>query len=573
MIIDTNKKLAGILVPAFALRSHEDLGIGDTHSIKEAINFCHANNFGVLQLLPISETGGDNSPYNAISAMALDPVYIHFSKSAPDLVPGLSDEDFEQIEPSTENIVDYPKVKNTKFTLLKKAFEKYQLAENKTLALFKNEFENFEKTNQNWLPDYALFRTIVDLKAGDARWTLWETELKDIASAKVWINKPEQNERKKNCRFYSYVQWVANRQWTAVKEYADKKQVKLIGDIPFGVSRYSADVWANPDLFELEWSGGAPPERFFQSDKFTTAWGQNWGIPLYKWLAHERENYRWWNARVHSVTKYFHGFRLDHVLGFYRIYSFPWLPENNEKFTDLSIEKAKELTGGNIPGFSPRDDETEKSALLNCQEGEARLKAILKAAPEAIIIAEDLGTVPKYVRPSLKKLGIPGFSIPIFERDEIDRSFVPADKLPALNLTTYGTHDNQPVASYYEDLVKWWHGEDGDNGWLEIKQLMSFLNLDEHEAPITYTDQLACTFFKVLFSTPCWLAVLMITDLLGTKQCFNRPGTSNASNWSERLEKPLSEYTLDDNYSKKIACARESIAQTNRQPNILQTIV
>lgn len=361
------------------------------------------------------------------------------------------------------------------------------------------------------------------------------------------------------------MQWVAHRQWSAVKEYADKKQVKLIGDIPFGVSRYSADVWANPDLFDLDWSGGSPPELFFQADKFTAVWGQNWGIPLYKWATHEKENYRWWNLRVRQVTKYFHGFRLDHVIGFFRIYAFPWLPENNHTLTELTPEQAKTITGGNLPKFIPRNDEPKDSALLNCQEGEERLKVILQAAPDTIVIAEDLGVVPVYVRPALKRLGIPGFSIPLFERGETDRSFLPADQLPALNLTTYGTHDNEPLASYYEDLVSWWHGKDGHNGWLEIQRLMRFLHLDENNPPKQYNDELACTFFKVLFSSPCWLAVLMITDLLGTKQRFNRPGTSNTSNWSERLEKPMSEYVLDKNYAKKIACARELIAQTKRQ--------
>jgi 4-alpha-glucanotransferase len=566
MIIDTNKKLAGILVPAFALRTKDDLGIGDTQAVKEAIDFCHVNNFGVLQLLPINETGGDNSPYNAISAMALDPVYIHFSKQALDMIPGLIAEDLNDAITSSATIIDYSKVKNTKNSLLQKAFARYEAGKVKNFISLNNEFKLFQSNNKNWLQDYSLFRAIVDLKNGNARWTEWEPDLRNVDLARGWIDGREQIERKKICLFYNYVQWIAHRQWSAIKDYAQKQQVKLIGDIPFGVSRYSADVWANANLFDLEWSGGAPPERFFQADKFTSIWGQNWGIPLYKWSAHEKENYRWWNSRIQQVTKYFHGFRLDHVLGFFRIYAFPWLPENNLKFTDLTSDEAKIITGGNMPGFKPRNDDTKNSSVLNCQEGEIRLKAILQGAPESIVIAEDLGLVPEYVRPSLKKLGIPGFSIPLFERNEIDRSFLPSDKLPALNLTTYGTHDNEPLASYYEKLVHWWHSEDGHNGWLEMQRLMRFLHLDQNSPPLNYNDELACTFFKVLFLSPCWLAVLMITDLLGTKQCFNRPGTSNSSNWSERLEKPLAEYILDKKYAKKIVCAREFIVQTNRQP-------
>ncbi len=564
MTIDTSKKLAGILVPTFALRTKGDLGIGDTHAVKEAIDFCNANDFGVLQTLPINETGGDNSPYNAISSMALDPIYIHFSKQALDIVPGLIAEDLDEDETLSTTVIDYAKVKATKHSLLQKAFARYDSGKVKNFIALNNEFKLFQQNNKRWLPDYALFRTIVDLKGGHARWTEWEKELRNIDSARTWLDRQGQTKTKKVYYFYNYVQWVAHRQWSWIKEYANKKQVKLIGDIPFGVSRYSADVWANPDLFALEWSGGSPPEGFFQADKFTALWGENWGIPLYNWAAHEKENYNWWNCRVQQTTKYFHGFRLDHVIGFFRIYAFPWLPENNEKFTNLTPEEVKTITGGKLPQFKTRNDQTKDSALLNCQEGESRLRIILQAAPQAIVIAEDLGVVPEYVRPTLKKLGIPGFSIPIFERKESDRSFFPAEQLPPLNLTTYGTHDNEPLASYYENLVRWWHSEDGDNGWLEIQRLMRFLHLDENHPPKTYNDELACTFFKVLFSSPCWLAVLMITDLLGSKQRFNCPGTSNVSNWSQRLDKPLSEYASEKIYAKKIACVREYIAQTKR---------
>src|SRR5262249_28222171 len=145
---------------------------------------------------------------------------------------------------------------------------------------------------------------------------------------------------------FAYVQWLAYRQWGDVKSYADEKNIRLMGDIPFGVSRYSADVWGQRELFDLSWSGGGPPETFFQGDPFVTRWGQNWGIPLYNWEEHERENYKWWRRRVHGLTKLFHYFRIDHVLGFFRIYSFPWIPERNWEFTDLTEAEAKEKTKG-----------------------------------------------------------------------------------------------------------------------------------------------------------------------------------------------------------------------------------
>jgi len=590
MSIDINKKLAGILVPAFALRSQDDLGIGDTQAVKEAIDFCHQYCLGVLQLLPINETGGDNSPYNAISSMALDPVFIHMSASAPDMVPGLLEEHWRQLSDSEKpavshnesnntnpntagnsdhagGIIDYPQVKRKKNFLLQKAFAQYQSGKVYNYKEVKSEFESFQANNKNWLPDYTIFRAIVAQKQDNAQWTTWEDNLKNIDSARLLLGRDQQFEQSRN--FYAYVQWLAHRQWAEVKAYADKYNVQLIGDIPFGVSRYSADVWANRHLFNLEWSGGAPAEQFFRADQFTAVWGQNWGIPLYNWQAHESENYAWWRCRVNQVTKYFHGFRLDHVLGFFRIYAFPWLPEQNHIFTNLSPEQAAGITGGRLPQFMPGGDDTEKSALRNCQEGEARLKIILAAAGTAFVVAEDLGVVPAYVRPVLKKLGMPGFAIPIFERDESDGSFLPAEKLPALSLATYGTHDNDPLVSYYEGLVKWWHSDDGHAGWLEIQRLMRFLNLDENNPPVAFTSELACAFFRALLFSPCWLTVLMITDLLGTKQRFNLPGTSSASNWSERLAKNLAEYVNDQQCAERFKYLRQLIIETKRQPDFI----
>jgi 4-alpha-glucanotransferase len=149
-----------------------------------------------------------------------------------------------------------------------------------------------------------------------------------LAKARAWslTSAPRPKRLADKQRFYSYVQWVAFSQWRRVRAHADSSAVELMGDIPFGVSRYSADVWCNPQLFDLQWSGGAPPEKFFQSDPFTCQWGQNWGIPLYNWANHEKSNYAFWQRRVKQIASIFHYFRIDHVLGFFRVYSFPWIP-------------------------------------------------------------------------------------------------------------------------------------------------------------------------------------------------------------------------------------------------------
>lgn len=562
--IDAERKIAGLLVPAFALRREGDIGIGDTVSVIEAIDFLKAHHLSVLQLLPINETSGDNSPYNAISSIALEPSYIAL---VPDMVPGLTQEildkhvtaAFKKSSIVSGAVVEYPLIKKIKFDVLRDAFDEFvrrgQVGE---LAAFKKE-------EADWLEDYALFRSLTDFHNGNSCWTMWPQEQSSPRLARAWVEgRPDLTGLIKDCEFYSYVQWVAFSQWAKVRMHADRSGVALMGDIPFGVSRYSADVWSNPQFFDLNWSGGAPPEKFFQSDEFTRRWGQNWGIPLYNWKNLEKDHYSFWTRRVRKCALIFNYFRIDHVLGFYRVYSFPWIPERNEEFAELTEEEAAELTGGLLPRFMERPDEPAANAKLNCRQGEKLLKVILAAAPECGVVAEDLGLVPDYVRPSLVKLGIPGFTIPIFERNEKDRSFTPKEEHAKLSLVTYGTHDHQPIASFYEGLCRWWHGENGHEGWLEVQRLMTFLGLDEIEPPQSFTEDLHHTMIDVLMESPSWLAVLMVSDLLGTTQRFNEPGIAGSSNWSSRLDMSLADYAKDPRFSKPIAWLDQSIAASGR---------
>ncbi|MBY0357636.1 MAG: 4-alpha-glucanotransferase [Candidatus Obscuribacterales bacterium] len=571
-MIDPRQKIAGVLIPVFAMRREGDLGIGDTACVVDGINFCARNGLTVLQMLPINETGGDNSPYNAISSVALDPVYLTVE---PGVIPGLTKDEYEKITANKQALfrsasVDYHQVKELKLSLLKAAWKEFR---DRFLGSTQGgEFLAFEKEHQDWLGSYTLFRILIDENSGNACWTQWASELQNYASALDYINKSEKKESYEDeRRFYTFVQWLAFKQWTDLRKFAEAKHVRLMGDIPFGVSRYSADVWAQRELFDLDWCGGAPPERFFQADPFTCKWGQNWGIPLYKWDVHKKENYNWWRQRVERLTDVFHYFRIDHVLGFFRIYSFPWIPERNSEFLELSEEEASELCDGRLPQFLPRSDELEADALLNAQEGEEILKVILEAAGKNGVVAEDLGVVPDYVRPILTKLGIPGFAIPIFERNEEDKSFKKKDQLPPLSLATYGTHDHWPLVVFYEDMVARWHGADGHEAWRDVQRLMDFLGLDDENPPLTFTEPLYQAFVKTLMESSSWLVVFMIPDLLGTKERFNVPGSSSDSNWSCRLPLSLEGYEKNPDFARRIRYFAESCRQSRRMANLSPT--
>jgi 4-alpha-glucanotransferase len=570
MSVPSYPRLAGTLVPVFALRHENDFGIGDTQAVREAITFSAEHKLGLLQLLPINETGDDNSPYNAISSVALDPVYLTIS---PEEIPGLLPDALAEMMPDNlraefrKGPVQYRKVKQFKLEVLSHAyveFEAVDLEEGTDLAY---EFQAFVESNMGWLPGYTLFRTLLNEYNNNPLWHQWLPEHQSLVSAETWLTTSEDREELVRYRqFTAFVQWIVWRQWAGVRAWADQHKVRLVGDIPFGVSRYGADVWSERELFDLTWSGGAPAEPFFQGEEFLKRWGQNWGIPLYNWDAHRAQNFAWWKQRVVATGKIFHAFRIDHVLGFFRIFSFPWLPQQNLEYINLSPEEAKAKAGGREAHFIPRPDEPEENAKLNCAEGEALLRIIQEAAGETAVVAEDLGMVPKYVPALLQKLRIPGFAIPQFFVDPETRQLIPKGLMPEISVATWGTHDHAPLVHWYQDLTRRWKGPDGHEAWLELQRLMHFLGENEHEPPETLTEKLHEAFLRTLLEAKsCW-TILVISDVLGVDVRFNQPGTSSDDNWSQRLEKPLSAYSDDPVFGAKLRFLRDTVAQTDREP-------
>jgi 4-alpha-glucanotransferase len=309
-----------------------------------------------------------------------------------------------------------------------------------------------------------------------------------------------------------------------------------MGDVPFGVSYYSSDVFSEPEMFDLAWSGGAPPEVAFQNDPFVAKWGQNWGVPLYRWDKMRATGFRWWRQRVRLTRDIFHLFRIDHVLGFYRIYGFPWRPQENAEYLALTHEEARVRTGGKLPRFFGHDDSNAKNQELNRKDGEEFLRALLEETGEYRLIGEDLGVVPPYVRPSLTSMGIAGFKIPIWE-PKWDGWLIDGGEYQRLSVVTYATHDHDPLRG-------WWDrryaaatkagGAEKAAAWDQMVKLTAFAHL-HMRAPEPWSDGLHRALLTALFRSNSWIAVCMITDLFGTEQRFNVPGAVAESNWSQRL--------------------------------------
>jgi len=571
MDLTPEKRIAGVLAPIFAIRGTQDLGIGDTAALKELVDWSAQFGIKLVQLLPVNETGPDNSPYNAISSVALDPATLAIS---PRTVRDLSQEDYEEVLGSMDletlraGSVKYPQVKALKQQLLEKAFTRFAthiLAKARSRS---KPFHTFCTRHKAWLDDYSLFRALVELH-GHVQWDQWPEEHRTIAAARLWLEAAPYKTRvdmERRMKFFAYVQWIAFDQWKAVREYANKRGVALMGDVPFGVSYYSADVYGKPENFDLTWSGGAPPEKVFKSDPFTEKWGQNWGIPLYNWVAMKADNFAWWRQRVRSVREFFNLFRIDHVLGCYRIYAFPWRPEHNLEFLPLDGIQAAEKTGGRLPKFQPNDDLTPENAEINQINGEALLKVLIEEAGTFRLVGEDLGMVPDYVRPSLAKLEIAGFKIPQWEAEK-DGTLIPGHEYPALSVATYATHDHPPLLTHWNQLLDAMKQPDWaarQAAWDEMKKLAGFAGLPPFYSPPAYTDAIREGLLKGLFETPSWLAIVMITDFLASEQRFNVPGAIADSNWSARLEETVAELSEDPWVYERMEKMREIIAASGR---------
>lgn len=578
MQLSPDIKRAGVMAPVFAIRTESDLGVGDTDGVRQMIDWCHVHKLSVLQLLPINETSDDNSPYNAISSMAIEPSTIAV---APGQIPDLTPTTFNKIATPDlcaalrQGSVQYARVKALKWKLLDAAYKVFTREHVAKQTERFASFQSFLGEHGDWIADYALFRLLTE-KNGHCAWDRWPAEHNSPGRARTWMLSLPPKERDAaldRLTFFMYVQWIAYDQWTSLKAHGADRGVYLMGDIPIGVSRYSADVWADRTIFDLDWYGGAPPEIFFKVDEFVRKWGQNWGVPMYRWDVLRRRDYDWWRTRVGNIHRVFHLFRIDHVLGFFRMYAFPWRPEDNAKFTPLNEDQARELTGGRLPGFKTFPDDSPEHCAFNRQQGEHLLGIIREAAGDTTVVAEDLGVVPDYVEPVLQKLGMPGFKIPHFLRDPHTGAFRDPKQYPSISLATAGTHDHEPLAAHWRNLWRrvdaGQHGDDGQR-WeghqaqLELGQFMRLAGLGDEPPPREFTSRVHEGCLRGILESNSWLAIFTITDVFARDIRFNVPGALADSNWTARVEHTVTGLERDPVIKTKADLLTRLIKATNR---------
>ncbi|MBM0155837.1 4-alpha-glucanotransferase [Segatella copri] len=310
-----NRKLAGTLVPVFSLRTRKSAGIGDFGDLKTMIDFVASTGQKVLQLLPINDTTithtwTDSYPYSCISVFAIHPQYANLH-ALPELKDAKARAEAEKTRAELNALdkIDYEKVNDFKINYLRQIFNQEGGKMMKTA-----EYKAFFQDTELWLVPYAQYSYLRD-KNGTADFNQWpDHQVWDEAERKA-LTDPK-TAAYKNVAFFYFVQFVLDRQMQEAHEHAKAKGVILKGDIPIGVNRNGCDVWMEPKYFNLNGQAGAPPDDF-------SANGQNWGFPTYNWFEMLKDGCQWWNRRFQNMARYFDAYRIDHVLGFFRIWEIP----------------------------------------------------------------------------------------------------------------------------------------------------------------------------------------------------------------------------------------------------------
>lgn len=452
-------------------------GIGNLgQEARNFVDFLARSGQTYWQMLPVGPTGYGDSPYQSFSTFAGNPYLIDLDNLRD---WGLLSQD--DLNPLNQNLnpetVDYGRIFNERFPVLRKAFDNFDTAS--------SHYQEFCRNKAFWLNDYALYMAIKDFHQG-ASWITWDDSYK-FRDEKVL--KDFEEKYPKNVEFYRFIQYLFFDQWQKLKDYISSKGIKTIGDLPIYVAEDSADTWAHPELFQLnedltpKFVGGCPPDGFSES-------GQLWGNPCYNWENNEKEEFSWWTQRIKCSFDIFDCIRIDHFRGFESYWAIP-----------AGDDTAKNGSWQNGPGLK----------LFN------KIKEKLGDIP---IIAEDLGYMTKEVYEFREATGFPGMKILQFAFDPQANS----DYLPhniTVNSVVYtGTHDN--------DTVK---------GWLEESARPEEIDLARRYLSLSDSEGYVWGMMRGALTSVAKMAILQMQDLLelGNSARMNAPGTLG-NNWTWRMK-------------------------------------
>ncbi|MEN9343607.1 MAG: 4-alpha-glucanotransferase [Chlamydiota bacterium] len=464
----------GVLIPLSAIHTKNSCGVGEFLDLIPFIDFCASVGFEIIQLLPLNNAPCEPSPYSCESSCALNPLYLSISYLNPNDPEIL----FLQSLTKTDR-VEHKKIAEHKLSFLKRHYKEAP-------ASFVKE--------KKWLKPYALFKALKE-KFHNTPWRSWSEEYRSLTLSQIEALYPLYEQE---IAFHCFLQYLCFEQLKAVKEYAHKKGCRLMGDLPILLSEESADNWQWVEFFDPSFGAGAPPDQYNPE-------GQNWNLPLFNWDALRKAGFPLWKQRLKYAEEFYDLFRLDHILGFFRLFAIP--------FGHPSCEGQ----------YIPSDDD------VALKQGENLLDMILSST-SMIPIGEDLGSVPDYVRPCLKRKGICGTKVMRWERAwETTKQCIPPSLYEPLSLCCVSTHDSEPLTLFWQTCKEEAEAICQSKGWnytptLSVEQRETLLRDCHHSSSLFHINPLQeyLAFFKELVHEDPF------------EERINVPGVVLPTNWTYR---------------------------------------
>jgi 4-alpha-glucanotransferase len=519
--VETSERRLGATIPLFSLRTPDSWGIGEIADLAPCAKWLKSGGFKLLQILPPHELArGENSPYGARTAFGLDPIFISMRDVAEidqaEIDRELGDEGNAKLEQlRAAKLVQYDAVRDLKVKVLRRACENFRERELAKHTERAKRFQNFLNANATWENDLALYVAIRETHAA-AGWRDWPEKQRDRDPSTLARLRDEQASE---IFFHSYMQWIAEEQWMKARHEVRALGVELMGDLPFVVGTESADVWQHPEEFEVAASLGAPPDAF-------TPTGQDWGLPPYRWSALQKNDFEWLRARVRRAAALYDKFRLDHLIGLFRMYVVHGGDAQHGKFEPSSehaqIENGKRNLGVMV-------DEAKKSGVH--------------------LIAEDLGVVPEFVHAVMRDLHVPGYRVIPWERDFVKHYYRRPEDFPAESVATWSTHDTAPINAMWKELAQW--ERDGLSDLIGVAR-----NANE--------DDVWRAQMRALCRAGSSLALVLAQEIVGDDARINLPGTVGPHNWAYRLPATFDALANDPRVANRMRILSELAREGNR---------
>ena len=476
------RRQSGISVPLFAIASSQSWGIGEFGDLPMFARWLQEAGQSIVQILPINEMPPiESSPYSAMTAMALDPIYITMANvtdfaglGAELALDGAEQAEVTRLRASPR--IEYAAVRRLKEKWLRRGFDRFLKLEVSRGSPRAARFDAFVAAQSWWLDEYALFRALHSLH-DEQSWMNWPEPLARADAGAIHAIRPSLG---LEMRYRAYLQWLAAEQWAEAKRLS--WPVKVFGDLPFMNSADSPDVWARQHEFRFDATIGTPPDAFSET-------GQDWGLPPWRANVMASNGFAWMRARARRYGDLYDGFRIDHLVGLYRTYVRP---------VDKSIQ-----------AFFDPNDEASQIAL-----GETLVGILAGAESQPVVIAEDLGTIPPFVRESMARLDLPGLKVLRWEKHWDREGQPPIDPagFPERSVATTGTHDIEPLAATPE-------GETGEQRSAVLQSLLA---------------------------AGSWLTLIPLQDVFGWTDRINTPAVVDDINWTWRVKWPVDNWLNPD---------------------------